>query len=792
MGKPSSFARWAGPAGIAIVLGAGWAACSSNGATSASSAASTSSTSAASTSSGTGGEAGKDAGGGGGASHLVCVSTPAPAPFGGTSQCPAPLPSASDALDAALAKGGISRCDVHLFVQDMLASGEPGYIIQDPHQLPDFAALQEGPLRLPGYARETAAFLDAAVASKNPVSATIAALSVRRGHRFSSSCVDLEPFAAAPGDATPLATAVLLLDTHQGTPGNAASVQAAAAAVPIGLQTKLALVIGAIDHAATEVKAALGTSDPKVIAYLAQGYALYLPQYAAFSTTYTDLHQLDAVDVGRMAQAAALLAKTIEDADFPAEPAATFAPFEVGTPLGEIVVHDAANDVYGNKGPAENAVLLFDLGGDDVYEVPAGASNATHPVSIAIDVRGKDTYKYQVVPDPQDTGLLPSDGAGRYVGQGITVDDGPITFSRTSRQGAGVTGIGMLFDLGPEGDSYQSLAVSQGFAQTGVGVLYDAGGDDTYAAEAASQGAAIYGIAALIDVSGNDTYNTFYASQGFGGTEGVGALVDGAGDDVYYCDPGDPTMGGHTLYFSPQLPGMANDTMGQGAGLGIRDSTETAPYFAGGLGVLRDVSGKDKYTGGVFSTGVAYYQGIGLFLEGAGDDTYDALWYTQGSTAHFGLSVFLEQGGDDTYNLEVTPSSTSIGVGHDFSASLHIDEGGDDKYNAPNLSLGSGNINGIGFLVNLGGNDSFVAAGDPTLGAGNYSNESTFTDPRASVATIGIFVHTGGTATYQVAGAMRPLAGTTWSYDPQPFAPMMLTHEFGCGADDPNGAVTLP
>jgi hypothetical protein len=208
--------------------------------------------------------------------------------------------------------------------------------------------------------------------------------------------------------------------------------------------------------------------------------------------------------------------------------------------------------------------------------------------------------------------------------------------------------------------------------------------------------------------------------------------------------------------------------------------------------VLRDVAGTDQYTGGVFSTGVAYYQGIGLFLEGAGDDKYNALWYIQGSTAHFGLSVFLEQGGDDTYNMETQPAATSIGVGHDFSASFHIDEGGDDMYFAPGLSLGSGNINGIGCLVNIGGNDTFVAAGDPTLGAGNYSNEATFTDPRASVATIGIFVHTGGTATYQVAGAMRPLAGTTWSYDPQPFAPMMLTHAFGCGADDPMGSVSLP
>ena len=45
-------------------------------------------------------------------------------------------------------------------------------------------------------------------------------------------------------------------------------------------------------------------------------------------------------------------------------------------------------------------------------------------------------------------------------------------------------------------------------------------------------------------------------SQGFGGTEGVGALVDGAGDDTYYCDPGDPATGGHTLYIYEESTGV--------------------------------------------------------------------------------------------------------------------------------------------------------------------------------------------------------------------------------------------
>ena len=139
------------------------------------------------------------------------------------------------------------------------------------------------------------------------------------------------------------------------------------------------------------------------------------------------------------------------------------------------------------------------------------------------------------------------------------------------------------------------------------------------------------------------------------------------------------------------------------------------------------------------------------------------------------------------------PAATSIGVGHDFSASVHLDEGGNDHYRAPGLSLGSGNINGIGCLLNLGGDDVFDAAGDPTLGAGNYSAEAPFGIDRQGAPTIGIFVHTGGKGTYTVAGVDRSLASTTWSYEPQPYPPPdVVTTEHGCGADSPAGSVTVP
>ncbi len=776
-----------------IALNAG--ACS-DGASPSSGSGSTTGAGGTSSTTGAGGQGGGTGGQGGSVPvGQVCATSPVAAPFAGTDDCPAPLPDKSDTFDAALSQGGLDRCHVRFLPEDVALSGWPSAMLVDKRRLPDFTPLQRGPLRLPAYARETRGWLDAAVASSSAVSDTLAALSVRRGHAFTETCADLSAFEPGADDPSPLATAVLLLDEHQGKPGDEPAIRAAADKLSLPLQEKLARIVGAIDHAASEVKAALGTQSTTDLRYFARSHALYVPSFSAWSTSAASIAKLDTVDLGRMTEAAVLLARTIEAQKLGDLPDESFPPFEVQTPLGSVVIHDAANDTYKKGGMNDFPVLLFDLGGDDTYEVPAGASDDKHPVSIAIDVRGADKYGYAIVADSADLGLLPSDGKGRYHSQSTPDKDyGPITASRVARQGAGLAGIGMLWNLGGGKDSYQSLGISQGFAAMGVGTLYDEGGDDTYAAEVGAQGVAMFGIGALIDGGGKDSYHSFTYSQGFGGAKGAGALIDRDGDDEYFCDPGSPGLGGHPLYFTPQLPGNGNSSMSQGAAMGRRPQDgDDAAYMAGGIGILRDGKGKDRYTGSVFAQGVGYWQGTGMLMDGGGDDTYNALWYIQGSTAHFALSIFLEEGGNDSYNPDFTPAATSIGLGHDFSASLHIDEGGDDYYRAPGLSLGSGNINGIGCLVNVGGNDVYDAASDPTLGAGNYSGEAMFGMDRQNAPTIGIFVDVGGADEYHVGGETRPLDDLTWSYEPQPYPPpQMVETEHGCGADAATGSVSLP
>jgi len=153
--------------------------------------------------------------------------------------------------------------------------------------------------------------------------------------------------------------------------------------------------------------------------------------------------------------------------------------------------------------------------------------------------------------------------------------------------------------------------------------------------------------------------------------------------------------------------------------------------------------------------------GAGFLLEAGGDDAYDGLYYVQGASAHTAIGVFLDDGGDDTYDAVMRTVATSIGVGHDLSLGLHRDTGGDDAYRAPLLSLGTGSANGVGVFVADGGDDTFTAVADPTLGAATPSDLAG--TERASEPTIGVFAKSAGSASYEVGGKKVKHAKSTWT-----------------------------
>ena len=714
----------------------------------------------------------------------TCVQSPAPAPFP-SGACNSPKPAQPDSFDEAIAKRGFDRCSLKLDPKKMPYAVMD---VTDKRQLPDFTPLLSYPLRLPAYGRETAKWLDAALMGDRPVSGAIASMSARRGSPV-TECAPPEWFAVQKADPAPLATALGLVAADFGADFDADATKQSVADVPLELQQALAPVVRALGHAWLAVDAAKQAFAPQLVKL--QSAPWWVLGTFKYTWTPEQFAAFDGFDVAAITTAAVELATAVEAANLSRFKNADVPAVDLTTPFGAIVLRGAGADAYDPGSAAETAAFVLDTGGSDTYRVPVAAATPTRPIAIAVDLGGDDAYAYveKKVPDDAIGHRLPSDGAGRS-GR---------TLSRVGRQGSALLGVGLLWDLGGGKDKYQSLTFSQGAGVFGVGVLYDDGGDDTYLSEALSQGMASFGVGLLLDGGGKDSYLTYTMGQGYGFTKGVGALADLSGDDTYYSDPGHPDVMGDVLYANGQLPGKANTSLTQGCGFGHRPDSPEPPYqFAGGMGILRDAAGKDSYQTGVFGQGCAFGMGMGFLLEGGGDDTYEGLWYVQGANAHTGVALFLEQGGNDKYNPTFPIAATSIGVGHDYSAAVHLDEGGDDVYRAPGLALGCGNANGMGVMVVAGGTDTFTTPSVNSLGCANSTE--VFQTPRAGIPTIGVFVKAGGTGAYTVsgidAGALYP--NGEWSYAPNNTPDggadggPVYDYEKSIGIDRPNGSASLP
>ena len=271
--------------------------------------------------------------------------------------------------------------------------------------------------------------------------------------------------------------------------------------------------------------------------------------------------------------------------------------FVCHTRYGTVRLTNGRDDNYPAGDPC---LLLVDLSGNDVYHGGA-ASDATHPVSVVIDMFGDDRYE--------------SAGAPAF--------------------GAGLLGYGILVDAAGN-DQYQSAGFySAGCGYAGVGLLMDGGGNDVYDVIGSGQGFGRFGIGILADAGGNDTYHAFVCSQGCGMTRGLGLLADFMGNDEYIANDTD------IRYPSPQSP-EHNANMCQGAGYGLRRDYIDGHSLAGGVGMLLDGAGDDQYAGGVFAQAVGYWYAIGILDDRAGNDRYRAVWYGQSATAHMGLSYLCE------------------------------------------------------------------------------------------------------------------------------------------------------
>jgi hypothetical protein len=289
---------------------------------------------------------------------------------------------------------------------------------------------------------------------------------------------------------------------------------------------------------------------------------------------------------------------------------------------------------------------------------------------------------------------------GLRLGCRMIIDlEGDDLYTGTPQQGPGgaLLGVSLIDDRAGD-DRYEGDLLSAGAAMYGVSLLVDRDGNDIYVGKEWSLGAACYGAGMILDLGGGDTYLGEFLCQGVGGPRGFGCIVDASGRDLYRANGPEPSAYGTPAVYQ---------AFSQGVGFGFRH------YAAGGIGLISDRGGDDRYEAGEFAQGGAYYYALGILHDAAGRDIYYGNRYAQGFAAHQAIGILADDAGDDTY---WGMTAASQGAAWDVSAGLLIDRGGNDSYQADGLAQGAASMQAIGVLADLGGTDRYAAGGGAVQG----------------------------------------------------------------------------
>jgi hypothetical protein len=385
-------------------------------------------------------------------------------------------------------------------------------------------------------------------------------------------------------------------------------------------------------------------------------------------------------------------------------------PVTLVTPLGLIVVGGTGHDNH--TGPA---LAIIDLGGNDTYHGQVASSiDLSHPLGAVIDLSGHDKY-----------------------------------VSETEfAQGSGRLGCGVLYDASGN-DVYTAMGHAQGFGLFGLGVVYDRSGDDRFDMRVSGQGCGYFGIGLLLDGAGTDEYRIWAEGQGQGGIGGgVGVLATRGGNDLYYAES-DAEIAGRADYHS-ELKITANNV--QGSGNGRRGDGSDGHSWAGGLGVIIDVGGDDRYESGNWSLGVGYWFGTGILYDSEGDDVYRSVYFTQAAGAHFCNAALIDESGDDRHELWFN-AGASIAFGWDFTNALLIDKSGDDFYQGGQSCVALATGRSTAILYDGGGDDEY-RLDDGKAGFGESTIRDDFIKPSPVAPymyyarSVGILLDAGGRDLY--------------------------------------------
>jgi hypothetical protein len=136
----------------------------------------------------------------------------------------------------------------------------------------------------------------------------------------------------------------------------------------------------------------------------------------------------------------------------------------------------------------------------------------------------------------------------------------------------------------------------------------------------------------------------------------------------------------------------------------------SASWPARPVSVVLDLSGNDAYRAGAAPAQGSGSGGIGILWDGAGDDLYAAESRSQG-WGQLGVGVLVDEAGRDEYRLRSAGQGAAI-----FGAGLLLDRAGDDRYEILDSGQGYGGPGGCGTLVDVSGDDVYVAVREPGPG----------------------------------------------------------------------------
>jgi hypothetical protein len=393
-------------------------------------------------------------------------------------------------------------------------------------------------------------------------------------------------------------------------------------------------------------------------------------------------------------------------------PAAAFPqeePLVVETAHGRVALGTPGDDVFTGEFAA-----LIDPGGDDRYvdcRIGGAQGTAGRRVGFFADLGGDDRYECADV---------------------------------NVSLGAAVLGVAAFYDLGAGDDRYEAGHATLGAAMAGVAVFHDDGGTDVYEGRTFTEGAAGFGVGVFLDDSvqeepetssdegtkepvdirlfDNDHVTAWGNAQAFARPRGVALCINRRGNDTYQA-------GG--VYLHAPLFSDRYQSFSQGFSIGSRGID-----WAGGIAMVIDHDGNDRYLGDIYNQGVGYWYGAGFVWDGGGNDTYEMTQYGQGSGIHLAIGGLVDVDGHDTY---VMHSGLGQGGSHDYAASILHDRGGNDRYHGSTSCNGCGLTNSVGIQIDR--------AGDDTYGARRKSGVN-FGRPARDFPSIGILVDLAGTDDY--------------------------------------------